>query len=246
MVELISKLLKKKPRERIRIPEIMKSKWFKQFGLSFNSEEIKNEQPMEDLLSRMQGNNFADPFSRQSVAEEQLLEEEIQEEMLEISRQRKIKLKNLRVKMTQIEGPEDDMSPTERRRLAKSAEKIKKSELEESGGLSVRNFGHDTLSIHAGKKSSQFKPMEHMRIYYRQNMEVIHKDSEDMDEALISKISKLTNTDSIDVDQGYAVETSGTPKSVQIIDEIDREYDKFERMPMDACTQTTEQIVDRH
>lgn len=222
----------------------MKSKWFKHFGLSFIAQEIEVEQPMEDLLAGMQKNTFGDPFSRQSVAEEEVIEEEIQQEMIDINRERRHRLKLLKIKPKDGECSDDDLNAAEQRlHQTKSADKLRKVNKGDDGGLSARSIGNQAFDINANKKHSNFKPIEQMRIYYKQNMEVIQKDREDMEEVLMTKISKLTNNSATDVDAGYATETAGTPKSMVMIEEIDRGYDKFERVPMDSSTQTTEQIV---
>jgi hypothetical protein len=192
----------------------------------------------------MQKNTFGDPFSRQSVAEEEVLEEEIQQEMININRDKRNRLKLLKIKPRAGDTTsEEDLAAAEHRLHTKSAEKFQKLNSEESGGHSARKINSQVLNDNHGKKISNFKPIEHMRIYYKQNMELIQKDSEDMDEALMTKISKLTSTISSEYDSGYASETDNTPKSMLMIEEIDRDYEEFERVPMDSSTQTTEQIV---
>jgi serine/threonine protein kinase len=245
-VDLIQRLLRERPKDRIRIPDIMKHKWFRRFDLSFDYHVIEHEQLNAELIEYIRKNSFHDPFEKPNEDRVSALEAEIKEEKAQFEKERRKKLRLLKeIDKVHLDSQGECASPTSpvRRRTSKSLEipgQVEK-EGQTRSKLQDQEASDPSKTLHR-HKTEKDKPQE-MRIIYKDSVAVIQKDEEGLEQTLISNINRLAGISFSDTDQGLTSSGTDFRKSQLIIDEIDKEYDKFEAMPIDVGVQTTPEIV---
>lgn len=240
-VDLIQRLLKERPKDRLRIPDILKHKWFKKFGLSFDYQAIENESVNPDLLRYMTTNCYHDPFGSQPNC----LESEIKEEKLEIENERRKKLRALKNlgKSTFEKEDESLCPPSPNHRPSRSVGQLIDCEVDKSGKLGQGNLEEVCSSKEHSRHQSELECKSQMRIIFKDSVAVIEKNSEKLDETVMNNIHRLTGITLDETGNPRTSNGSSTSKSQLIIDEIDTEYDKFEAMPTDIGVQTELEIV---
>lgn len=250
-VDLIYRLLREKPKERMRIPDIVKHKWFKRFDISFDIQTMEHEPVNLDLGEYMRKNCYHDPFANHCEDQADALESEIKAERLYIEKEKRKKLRNLKhLGNDYLEVAGDCLSPTSPhvKRTSKSAEYLASSEKEALGKVIIQEVDSNQASKKFHRYNTERDPHAQMRIIYKDAVAVIPKDYDGLEETLMDNINRLTGYTSNsfnDTDLGQTSESPSFRKSQLMIEEIDKEYDRFEAMPVDVGTQTVPEILIR-
>lgn len=214
---MIKNTLKRKPKERLKLADIKKHKWFKKHGYSFVSEEVKKEVVDADLRDILLGGN-ADPFAQKAKPEDDsLLEREI---ALELKQIEAVKLERERLKrlnLTQSDGNPDLADET-------SGTRVSKRKLSQS---------MDDL------------PADHVRVIYRNQVTNVSK--KDLSSDLIQKLTSSRKEGTLkqtfnapnkmgeSVDDGFFMKRGLS--SQEIIDDIENNYENFDKCHHDAGAQ---------
>ena len=226
--------MKKKPRDRPKIPEILKHKWFKKHGFSFNLEEIKQERPIPDLVDALQ-QNLDDPFGKNIQEEEQALEREVEQEKAEKIRERENKLDN--------ENLYDDGYP----KLD-----IGRTQSDHTG---VHQLHSNSLILNSEKEEMKLVSKKtSMKIIYKNNVTTFSTDSETPDDSLMMHIKKMALQPSSSYEGNFLDGPRSVPlikKTSRIVEDIEENFSQFESDKpnkynidfLDASTQTLPQLI---
>ena len=215
------------------MPEIVKAKWFKKFGLSFLPEEIRAEKPIPELLDAL-SSSLDDPFGKPQAGSDALLEKEIQQEIAE---KRREQAESKGIAALDLDGF------FQGRPVRKKSRSVDEIRLESPERLALKT---NSTPLQEEPKSSELKEL---KIIYKNNVTLFSPSPNIPEDSLMSQIKSIALKPQ--ESRSAHSRTSSRAGKPGIVDEIDEGYSHFESeqpkpadsAPVDVASQTLPQLI---